>query len=105
MWRVDMNAKAEAEVPPKTDPPRCLARSVADALAENPALEAVTINRARHTISLATIGQADLPKLTARINDTVQRAGETAEQARCTLLDGQEDCHTCIYPLSEIERQ
>ena len=53
-------------VTPKPDalrnpyPGKCLARSVAEALAENPTLEAVTVDQAHHTISVATLGRADV---------------------------------------------
>ena len=36
---------------------QCLARSVVDTLAEEPALEAVTIDRAHQKISVATLGR------------------------------------------------
>ena len=88
----------------ETQPSKCLARSVADALAENPSLEAVTINHARHTISLATLGKADLPQLTERITETVQEA-EAASETSCSLLAGEGDCQTCVRPLSENERK
>src|SRR2546427_5878758 len=100
-----MSTRPEADPAPEPDAAKCLARSVADALAENPLLEAVTINRARHTISLATLGQADVPKLTERISATVQRAQEASEQTSCTLLAGEGDCHTCVQPLSDLERK
>ena len=46
---------------------KCFARSVVDALAEEPTLEAVTINRARKTISVATLGKSDEQKLSERL--------------------------------------
>src|SRR5262245_39748986 len=81
----------------------CLARSVLEALNSNPTLEAVTINRARQTISLATLGQADVPRLTAQVSSTIQRAQEAAASNTCTLLTGQSDCRTCAHPLTEQE--
>ncbi|HYG34802.1 MAG TPA: hypothetical protein VEC99_08465, partial [Clostridia bacterium] len=66
--------------------PLCLARSVVNALAEDPTLEAVTIDRARKTISVATLGKADVPKLTERLSNTFQQAQEDHTKRRCTLL-------------------
>src|ERR1043166_556865 len=64
---------------------QCLARSVVDALESEPTLEAVTIDRARHTISVATLGKADLPQLTERIRDTVERTrGKDSTPPRTT---------------------
>jgi Cd2+/Zn2+-exporting ATPase len=89
----------------KPDPGKCLARSVADALAEDPTLEAVTVDQAHHTISVATLGQTDVPKLTERISATVQRAQEAGATQPCTLLAGETNCQTCGQPLSEFERK
>jgi Cd2+/Zn2+-exporting ATPase len=83
----------------------CLTRSVVNALAENPGLEAVTINRARHLISVATLGQTNVPKLTEQISATVARAQDASASYPCTLLLGEGDCHTCSHPLSEGERK
>ena len=99
-----MSAKAGVENQPQISSEKCLARSVADALNENPLLEAVTIDRARHTISLATLGKADIPQLSEKITATVQRAERAADES-CSLLVGDGDCQTCVRPLSEAELQ
>jgi len=92
---------------PQTEPvpAKCLARAVVQALAEDPTLEAVTVDRARRTISVATLGRTDVPSLTERITSTVQRAQESGRTHRCTLLAGQDTCQTCGQPLAEFERQ
>ncbi len=83
----------------------CLARSVVDTLAEEPTLEAVTIDRAQQKISVATLGRADVAKLTERITTQFQSA-QTADAGRsCSLLSGEGDCLTCDTPLSEAERK
>ncbi|HEV2393273.1 MAG TPA: heavy metal translocating P-type ATPase [Verrucomicrobiae bacterium] len=87
------------------DTTHCLARSVVNALADDPTLEAVTIDRARKTISVATLGRTDLPRLTERINATFLQAEETQANARCMLLAGAGECRTCAQPLSETERR
>src|ERR1035437_9124798 len=89
----------------KSDPGKCLARSVAQALAEDPTLDAVTVDQARHTISVATLGQTDVSKLTERISATIQRAQGTDALHPCTLLAGETTCQTCGQPLSDFERQ
>src|SRR5664279_4916800 len=100
-----MGAIAKPDATRKPDPGKCLARSVAQALAEDPTLEAVTVDQARHTISVATLGQTDVPKLTERISATIQRAQESDALKPCTLLAGETTCQTCGQPLSEFERQ
>ena len=93
-------AAGEAEA----DQAKCLARSVTDVLAQEPALEAVTVNRLHQTISVATLGKADVPKITERITTTIQNAGADPDAA-CALLSGQGDCHTCAMPLTAAERE
>src|SRR3989440_232937 len=100
-----MGVTAESDTEKDAGLEKCLARSVVDVLAEEPALEAVTINRARQTISVATLGKTDVPKLTERISATVQRAQEAQGESPCLLLAGEGDCQTCARPLSEQERQ
>src|SRR5882762_10036967 len=100
-----MSVTTESHTEHDVDPAKCLARSVVDALAEEPALEAVTINRARQTISVATLGKTDVPKLTERISATVQRAQQAQGEPPCNLLAGEGDCQTCDRPLSELERR
>ena len=83
----------------------CLARSVADTLAEEPMLEAVTIDRALQKISVATLGRADMAGLTERITTQFQAAQAVDSDHTCSLLTGAGDCLTCEKPLSEEERQ
>src|SRR5581483_1967427 len=83
---------------------KCLARSVTEVLAREPALEAVTVNRLRKTISVATLGQVDVPRITERIATTIQNAQAIADRP-CALLSGVGDCNTCVLPLTAKERQ
>ena len=99
-----MNATPKADASRRVEPGKCLARSVARALAEDPTLEAVTVDQARHTISVATLGQTDVPKLTERISATIRQAEESDAVQPCTLLAGETTCQTCGQPLSEFER-
>jgi len=84
---------------------RCLARSVVNTLAEEPALEAVTIDRAHQTISVATLGRADVGKLAERIRVEFEAAQSTPAERHCSLLAGEGDCSSCEIPLSSLERQ
>src|SRR3954451_8677493 len=89
---------------PGTDASTCLARSVMDEFSHDPALEAVTINPAEETISVATIGKADVPQLTERIRTTIERV-QVNSSGQCKLLEGADACSTCAQPLSEREKQ
>ncbi|MGA9453711.1 MAG: cation-translocating P-type ATPase [Verrucomicrobiia bacterium] len=84
---------------------RCLARSVVNTLAEEPALEAVTIDRAHQKISVATLGRADVGKLAERIRVEFEAAQSTSAEHHCRLLAGENDCWSCETPLSSQERQ
>src|SRR5208282_2240653 len=88
---------------PEADP--CLARSVLNTLAEEPTLEAVTIDRAHQKISVATLGRADVAKLTERITTQFQAAQAADAGRACSLLSGAGDCFSCDTPLSEAERK
>jgi Cd2+/Zn2+-exporting ATPase len=88
---------------PGADP--CLARSVVEALAEEPTLEAVTIDRAHQKISVATLGRTDVVKLTERITTQFQAAQSADAGQACSLLSGAGDCRSCDTPLSEAERK
>src|SRR5882724_5966191 len=100
-----MSRSPEPEPISDTDATLCVARSVAKVLEENPALEAVTFKPDLQTISVATIGNTDVPSLTERIRSSVQRAQAADTEHSCTLLAGEGDCHTCAQPLSEFERK
>jgi Cd2+/Zn2+-exporting ATPase len=84
---------------------RCLARSVADTLAEEPTLEAITIDRAQQRISVATLGRADVGKITERIRVEFEAAQSATAERPCRLLAGENDCWSCETPLSNQERQ
>jgi Cd2+/Zn2+-exporting ATPase len=84
---------------------KCLARSVADAMASEPSLEAVTIDRGRHTISVATLGKSDQVGVTARITSAVRKVQEHQSGFQCGLFTGAGDCDTCATPLTQQERQ
>jgi Cd2+/Zn2+-exporting ATPase len=100
-----MNAPEENSSAPDRQAGHCLARSVAATLSEEPALEAVTIDRARRKISLATLGRADVPRLTGRITSQFEtaQAGDTGHV--CSLLSGDGDCFSCDVPLSGDQRK
>jgi Cd2+/Zn2+-exporting ATPase len=99
-----MNVPEENRSAPDRQAGHCLARSVAATLAEEPALEAVTIDRAHRKISLATLGRADVPRLTGRITSHFETAQAADTGHVCSLLSGDGDCFSCDTPLPESER-
>ena len=100
-----MKIAQPSQLGPEDLAPPCVVRAVAEALAHEPTLEAVTINRARRTISVATLGRIDEAKLSQRITDTIQNAQAAEEVQRCGLLEGTSDCATCMAPLTTQERR
>jgi Zn2+/Cd2+-exporting ATPase len=84
---------------------RCLARSMVATLATEPALEAVTIDRAHQKISVATLGRADAGELTAAVTREMQAAQAVSAAHQCSLLAGHGDCGTCDIPLPEDDRK
>jgi Cd2+/Zn2+-exporting ATPase len=100
-----MSAPTEKSSAHESEAGHCLARSVADTLVEEPTLEAVTIDRAHQKISVATLGRADVPRLTGRITRQLETA-QTADAGHvCSLLSGEGDCFSCDTPLSGDERK
>jgi Cd2+/Zn2+-exporting ATPase len=88
-----------------TETVHCLARAVADTLVEEPTLEAVTIDRAKRKISVATLGKTDVPRLTERITCQFKSAQATDVGHVCSILTGEGDCFTCEMPLTEDLRK
>src|SRR5437773_68317 len=83
---------------------KCLARSVVEAFAAEPQLEAVTIDPARKTISVATLGKTKLPQAADRVRQTIEET-QLNRNTPCTLLAGSPSCQTCDQPLSDAELQ
>jgi Cd2+/Zn2+-exporting ATPase len=90
---------------PKADPTSaCLTRAVAAVLAEEPTLEAVTIDRSHKKISVATLGRTDVERLTERVSAKLQEVEQADTSHACQLLAGAESCEQCVIPLREPER-
>ena len=85
--------------------PACLARCVADTFSEEPTLEAVTIDTVQQKISLATLGRADVEKLTQKISAKIQSAQNSTASESCSLFSGKPDCAVCATPLSVTEQK
>lgn len=100
-----MSRASETTTAPTREHPTCLARSVVDALREEPSLEAVTINRAEKKVSVATLGKTDVPRLTESVTKQIHGAYGNRFTEHCRLLEGKNDCRICDAPLTEAERK
>ncbi|HEU5125021.1 MAG TPA: cation-translocating P-type ATPase [Verrucomicrobiae bacterium] len=100
-----MSDSSQFPVSKEKDSSHCLTRSVVDALAAEPTLEAITIDRAQQTISVATLGKTDEPRIAQAVAGSIQKAYQSGPETRCRLLEGEEECHTCDAPLSPEERR
>ncbi len=98
-----MKSSPDKSSKPDAETGRCVARSVMDTLAREPALEAVTIDRVQQKISVATLGRVDLEPITAQLTHQFETARNAAGET-CGLLTGRGDCWNCGTPLSETER-
>src|SRR5450759_4016933 len=78
---------------------KCLTRSVVDVLSKEPTLEAITINRSRQVLSVATLGQTDVPRLTSRLAERLHQTETADKDVQCALLAGGGNCSTCDAPL------
>jgi Cd2+/Zn2+-exporting ATPase len=100
-----MNLKHEIHKPAGQENARCLARSVVRALGAEPTLEAVTIDRAKQTISVATLGKTNEPQIAATVSGSIQKVYDDGREHHCMLLEGQGACATCGAPLSASEQE
>src|SRR4051812_16592686 len=73
----------------------CLIQVVAEAMKDQPALEAVKFNRAQKSISLATMGKVSDPDLERLLTTKIQNLQSGASGEKCALLDGAADCANC----------
>src|ERR1043166_4596291 len=79
--------------------PRCLVQTVAEAFAQEPALEAVKINHARHSISVATLGRPNNAESDEAVPGPIERIQGDPQGPQCWLLAGTSDCNPCAPPL------
>src|ERR1051325_4662872 len=94
-----------ARQPENEQDTNCIVRSVPSPLASDPTLEAVTIDRAEHKISVATLGQVNETELATRVSESVRQAQASTPETGCTLLSGNPDCSVCRTPLTPAERK
>jgi Cd2+/Zn2+-exporting ATPase len=83
-------------------PTRCLARAIGEQLRREPTLEAVTVDRQRGTVSIATLGRSDEARLNAQVSSAILEAQAAAQD--CDLLRGEGDCATCTEPPTANDR-
>jgi Cd2+/Zn2+-exporting ATPase len=82
----------------------CLVHSVAAALAREPGIEAVTLNRRDKSISVATLGRNQEP-VAERVANELRRFAEPADQDHCPLLLGDDNCDRCGRALPAMHRE
>src|SRR3989442_994332 len=87
------------------DDSNCLLRTVADAMKDEPALEAVRIDRARRSVSVATLGKPRNADLERSLVAQIRQMEEVDKDQRCALFDGVSDCSTCPVPQSPEQRK
>src|SRR5213592_3289555 len=94
-----MKKPAVAAKPIPSDNPYCLVQTVAEAFAEEPALEAVKINHRRRSISVATLGRPNRAEIEQAVTARLERIQQETTGPRCGLLEGASDCADCPTPL------
>src|SRR5262245_20794954 len=83
----------------------CLVKTVAEAMENEPTLEAVRIDRARHSVSVATLGKPRNADAERALMAQIQQMEQGAENGRCALLTGATDCAGCPVPQPAGPRQ
>lgn len=82
---------------------QCLARSVVQALDDEPTLEAVTIDRVSRKISVATLGKTDVERIAGRLTRSYEEASHKHNADHCGLLGGSGNCSNCFQPLNAAD--
>src|SRR6185436_7330978 len=82
-----------------SEPPNCLVQTVADVMRREPALEAVKIDRAQHSVSLATLGRPN-PDLERVVTQQIRALQSSAPG--CRLLEGDANCDTCTLSFEPL---
>jgi len=77
----------------------CLARSILKTFSEEPALEAVTVDPDRETVSVATLGRTDMERLSQALSESLQQARDRDPHGQCAMLGAGGDCADCAMPL------
>src|SRR5947207_4303700 len=99
-----MKTETSSAIPEPADRVLCLTRTIAEAMKAEPALEAVKINRAQRSISVATLGRPKTPDLEGFLTAQIRQIEQAEAGQRCALLDGAADCSTCPVPLPAAPR-
>src|SRR5262245_56500278 len=94
-----MKRPAAEPKPAQTGDPHCLVQTVAEAFAQEPALEAVKINHARRSISVATLGRPNNAEIEHAVTARIERIQQDTGGPRCGLLSGTSECANCPTPL------
>ncbi|MBI5387676.1 MAG: cadmium-translocating P-type ATPase [Verrucomicrobia bacterium] len=92
---------------PDTTPARqrpCLIHSVAAALAREAGLEAISFDRARKSINVATVGHVSDSTLSEQLADTIEEAQSESASNECGLLTGNFECGKHCGSLAAKER-
>src|SRR5262245_61015561 len=76
----------------------CLVQSVAQAFAQEPGLEAVRINHADRSVSVATFGKGVCGDIEQTVSTRIRELQQNPDSVRCALLEGATDCATCPTP-------
>jgi Cd2+/Zn2+-exporting ATPase len=85
--------------------PDCLVTLVTEAMKAEPAIEAVKVNRAAQTLSVATLAKASDPAIEERLTAQFQTLHSKASDKCCVLATGTSECSGCTVPLSSPQRQ
>src|SRR5262245_61042959 len=76
----------------------CLVKTMAEAFSAEPSLEAVRIDHAGQSVSVATLGKPDSLPIERDVGARIKRLQEGNERGHCQLLLGHEGCDTCPTP-------
>ncbi len=88
-------AENQKHSPPASPDSPCLVRAVREAMAADPTLEAVRIDRDRQSVSVATLGKPRHENLAEAVSGEIQQLEAAGGHASCELLRGAQSCSQC----------
>jgi Cd2+/Zn2+-exporting ATPase len=106
-----MRKDSEPATPAASQGSHCLLKVVGEAMQKDPTIEAVKVNRADHTLSVAGLGHAPSETAARHLTAEVQRLQTQEGEPCCLLRDAGPDCLQCpetppvLPPHLKVEHQ
>ena len=76
----------------------CLVAAVSETMRQEPTLEAVRIDRAQGSVSVATLGRSNPVEIERNLTSSLEKIQSSTIEPHCDLVAGAENCTKCAVP-------